>query len=65
MSATGIRSEYGEKPEVIDRLKKQAVEELIDFLEARARPETFREVLDLLAGYGDAERDPQALPCPG
>ena len=56
--------EYAQEP-IAEALRKQCVEELIDFLERRARPETFREVLELLANHADTETDTARLPCPG
>lgn len=58
------RDEYGEV-EITDVVRKQVIEELFDFLQARARPETFNELCELLSRWGDTELDPTRLPCPG
>jgi hypothetical protein len=38
--------------------------EFIDFIEGHVGPDTFKEVLEALAGWGDSELDPQELPAP-
>ena len=58
-------AQYGNQdPAVIDQIKRTAARELIDLLQYRATPGTFREVCDLLAGFGDSEVDSKALPVP-
>jgi hypothetical protein len=56
---------YGKEPDERAALQQQVVSEFIDFIESHVSRATFDEVLNALAGYGDTELDPKALPCPG
>ena len=38
--------------------------EFIEFIERHVSADTYKEVLEALAGWGDSELDPQALPVP-
>ena len=61
-------AKYGRLSEdntVKEELKKKAVLELMEFLEARLPSGAYRTVLETLATHGDADLDPKALPCPG
>jgi hypothetical protein len=57
--------QYG-KDDAVERtdLKQRMAAEFIDFIEGHVGPDTFKEVLEALAGWGDSELDPQELPAP-
>jgi hypothetical protein len=50
--------EYGET-QVTEALKQQAISELMEYVERRARPEFYRELLELLVDGADEDNEPR------
>ncbi len=60
-----LPQQYG-KDDVVERteMQQRMATEFIEFIERHVSADTYKEVLEALAGWGDSELDPQALPVP-